>query len=99
MATITIMRDETRIGKIRLAPGAMFIGRGVDNDVKIDDTTISTHHAKIVTYFKATYIEDLDSTNGTYINGKRVQKHTLHPGDIVQVGKHRLMVEPEESRA
>ena len=79
---------------VRLVPGVISIGRASDNDVQIEDVTVSLHHAKIFTYFSASYIEDLGSTNGTYLNGKRVNKHTLRTGDVVQIGKQRLKILP-----
>jgi len=93
---INIIENETAVKSIRLQGGAISIGRANDNDVLISDRTVSSHHARIFTYFNASYIEDLNSTNGTFINGKRVQKHTLHPGDVVRLGRYKLEVEMEE---
>ena len=73
---------------VKLQSGALSIGRADDNDLHISDITVSSHHAQIFTYLDASYIEDLGSTNGTYLNGKRIQKHTLHIGDIIKLGKH-----------
>jgi len=77
---------------VNLQAGAISIGRASDNDLRIPDQTVSAHHARIFTYLEASFIEDLGSTNGTYLNGKRVQKHTLHPGDVIQVGRLELKV-------
>lgn len=74
-------------GNIALQAGAITIGRAGDNDFHVPDYTVSAHHARIFTYLEASYIEDLGSTNGTYINGKRIQKHTVHPGDVIRVGR------------
>ena len=93
MTKISILENENRIKTVPLQGGAISIGRANDNDVLIADNTVSSHHARIFTYFNASYIEDLNSTNGTFINGKRIQKHTLRPGDIVNVGRYRLAVE------
>ncbi len=91
MTTLTVIGN-TYPEQINLEPGTVFIGRAIDNDVKFRDKLISAHHAKIVTCFDASYIEDLSSTNGTFINGKRVKMHTLHPGDEIIVGHRRMVV-------
>ena len=92
MTAIIIKQDEEPEEKIELLSGAFCIGRAMDNDLTIADATVSSHHARIFTYLGASYIEDLDSSNGTWLNGKRVQKHTLHPGDVIKVGKHILEI-------
>ncbi|NNF97334.1 MAG: FHA domain-containing protein [Halobacteria archaeon] len=95
MAKISVMENKVPKKTVNLKVGAVSIGRSPDNDIHIKDSTVSSHHAKIVSYFDASYIEDLDSTNGTFVNGKRVQKHILKPGDVISVGTHTLKVEHE----
>lgn len=90
MARITVQGEGTPT-EWELKAGTVTIGRKPDNDVQLDDPTVSAHHAKIVTYFQSSYIQDLDSTNGTFVNGRRVRMHTLHAGDRVNVGKFELM--------
>jgi pSer/pThr/pTyr-binding forkhead associated (FHA) protein len=97
VATITIKEQNRTIGTVKVEAGILSIGRAADNDIQIDDHTVSGHHAKIVTFFNASYIEDLDSTNGTFVNGQRVTKRTLNPNDVIQVGHHRLMIESDEN--
>ncbi|VAX00343.1 hypothetical protein MNBD_GAMMA21-655 [hydrothermal vent metagenome] len=92
MATLTVIDSTNKHENIKLQPGTVFIGRAKDNDVNFEDKLVSAHHAKIVTCFDASYIEDLSSTNGTFINGKRIKLHTLHPGDEITVGQLRLVV-------
>ncbi len=82
---------------IQLKPGAILIGRASENDLPIKDTRVSAYHAKIVTFFNASYIEDLGSTNGTFVNGKRVEKHTVHPGDVIKLGHHQFLIDPADS--
>lgn len=85
-------RERFEAGGVKLLTGAMSIGRASDNDLHIVDATVSSYHARIFTYLEASYIEDLGSTNGTYLNGKRIQKHTLHAGDVIKLGKHELEI-------
>lgn len=77
---------QQKIHKLKLGPGAISLGRHANNDVCLDDKSVSTHHARIFTYFNTSYIEDLDSTNGTYLNDKKVHKHIIHAGDVIRLG-------------
>jgi type II secretory pathway predicted ATPase ExeA len=74
-----------------LRPGRLVIGRTSDNDLQIDSRFISRHHCQIVTQSDACVIEDLNSTNGIYVQSKRVRRHNLNDGDVVQVGQHEIM--------
>lgn len=74
-----------------LVPGRLVIGRTPDNDLQIDSKFISRHHCQIVTQADACVIEDLNSTNGIYVQSKRVRRHNLNDGDVVQVGQHEIM--------
>ncbi|HEC29192.1 MAG TPA: FHA domain-containing protein [Gammaproteobacteria bacterium] len=80
------MSNVTTNEDIMLSRGIRTIGRATDNDIVIVDPSVSSYHAKIVTFFDASYIEDLDSSNGTYVNGKQVKKHVIRPGDNVFFG-------------
>jgi len=97
VAIITIKDQNGTVDTVKVTAGILAIGRAADNDIRIEDHTISGHHAKIVTFFNASYIEDLDSTNGTFVNDQRVTKRTLRPNDVIQVGHHRLVVEDDEN--
>ncbi len=66
------------------------IGRKPDNDIHLDNLAVSGRHAKILTILNDSFIEDLDSTNGTLINGKKVTKHALKNGDVILIGHHTL---------
>jgi general secretion pathway protein A len=74
-----------------LKPGRLVIGRTADNDLQIDSKFISRHHCQIVTQADACLIEDLNSTNGIYVQSKRVRRYNLNDGDVVQVGQHEIM--------
>jgi pSer/pThr/pTyr-binding forkhead associated (FHA) protein len=97
MAKISVIENNVPVKSVSLTAGTVSIGRAEDNNVQIKDTTVSSHHAKIVTFYNASYIEDLGSTNGTFVNGKQVQKHTLKPGDVISLGEHSLKVENEKT--
>lgn len=93
MANISVLHDQKLVKEVQLDAGVLTIGRGNDVEVKLDDKTISKRHARIVSYFNATHVEDLGSTNGTYINGKKIHKHVLNPGDVLMIGNYQIKVE------
>lgn len=99
MARITINRDAFKIDERELEQGTLSIGRNKDNTVHIDDPTVSSHHAQIVTVFDSSYIEDLGSTNGTYVNGKKAKTHTLHNGDLLTIGQYQVLFQTDNSMA
>jgi type II secretory pathway predicted ATPase ExeA len=74
-----------------LKPGRLVIGRTADNDIQIDSKFISRHHCQIVTQPDACLIEDLNSTNGIFVQSKRVRRYNLNDGDVVKVGQHEIM--------
>src|ERR1700749_4451810 len=66
------------------------IGRLPDNDIRIDNGAVSGHHSLIINILNDSFLEDLNSTNGTYVNGKLIKKHALQHGDVITVGHHQL---------
>jgi type II secretory pathway predicted ATPase ExeA len=80
-----------------LKPGRLVIGRTADNDIQIDSKFISRHHCQIVTQPDSCLIEDLNSTNGIFVQSKRVRLHNFNDGDVVQVGQHEIMYIDERS--
>ena len=65
------------------------IGRKPHNDIQLDDPTVSGQHASILMLQNA-YIEDMNSTNGVLLNGKKVTRRQLNHGDIIKIGRHEL---------
>jgi chromosome segregation ATPase len=82
-----LARTDGATGIIHLLGRRTTIGRTPDNDVRIDAEFISRHHAVALRAGAKTVIEDLNSTNGTYVNGQRVNRRTLKDGDLVTLGK------------
>jgi hypothetical protein len=66
------------------------IGRSPENEIFLDDVTVSRKHAVLIRRGDEFFIEDLGSLNGTYVNRKRIESARLESGDEVQVGKYRL---------
>lgn len=71
------------------------IGRLPDNNIAIDNPAVSGHHARVVRNGNECVLEDLKSTNGTFVNQRQVTRQTLRHGDVVLVGKHTLAFEQE----
>lgn len=69
------------------------VGRRPDNDIPIDNLSVSGKHCQIITILNDSFLEDLNSTNGTYVNGSPVKKHALKDGDTIGVGKHQIKYE------
>jgi type II secretory pathway predicted ATPase ExeA len=92
LAKVVLSTEGKAVFELHLVPGRKVIGRTPDNDLQIDSKFISRHHCQLVTGSDGlTVIEDLNSTNGLVIRGKRVRRHTLHDGDLVEVGQHQLL--------
>jgi pSer/pThr/pTyr-binding forkhead associated (FHA) protein len=78
------------VKEISLEHGELTIGRASDNHIQINDPKVSAHHAKLVTIFNASHIEDLKSTNGTLVNNRKIVEHTLHDGDRITLGEYNI---------
>lgn len=72
------------------------IGRKSDNDLRLEDTTVSSHHARLLMKPSGLFIEDCDSTNGTLVNGVKVVDKMLANGDVVVIGKYTIRHEAIE---
>ncbi len=75
-----------------LAADITTVGRHPDSDIFLDDITVSRHHCRFVVNGDSLAVEDSGSTNGTYVNGSRVDRAELDAGDEVIVGKYHLLV-------
>lgn len=73
------------------------IGRAADNDLPITYPTVSQHHARITWNAQSNVylIEDLKSSNGTFVNGKRIVRQYLHVNDVIQIGPVQLIYRPD----
>ena len=71
--------------------GKVIVGRSPDNEIDVESPFVSRHHAQIVSDKSESTIEDLNSTNGIFLNDKRVKKHRLRDGDVVAIGFHQLV--------
>ena len=82
------------IKEIPFDKASLAVGRKADNDIVIDNPAISGHHCRISVQGGTYFVEDLDSTNGTFVNGSRVAgAQRLGAGDVLRVGETDLVVE------
>jgi pSer/pThr/pTyr-binding forkhead associated (FHA) protein len=90
MAKVILSVDGVTLKEIPLARERTTIGRKSHNDIQIDNLAISGQHAAIISLMNDSFLEDLESTNGTYVNGRPVKKHFLQDGDVIELAKYRL---------
>lgn len=90
MAKLILSMDGLVLKEIPLTKERMTIGRKPHNDIQIDNLAISGEHAALVTILNDSFLEDLNSTNGTLVNGQPIKKHFLQNGDLVELGKYKL---------
>jgi pSer/pThr/pTyr-binding forkhead associated (FHA) protein len=93
MAKLVLSFNGEFVKDYELDKEILTIGRKPDNDIHIDNLAVSGNHAKILTILNDSFIEDLGSTNGTYLNGEKITKHALQNGESVVIGKHELKYE------
>jgi pSer/pThr/pTyr-binding forkhead associated (FHA) protein len=96
MSKLTLQFDGVVLKEFAVAT-VVTIGRLPDNTVIIENPAVSGHHARVVREGDALILEDLESTNGTFVNQKHVTRHTLQHGDVVLIGKHKMLFEDGEA--
>lgn len=90
MARLILSLDGQTLAEYNMTKERYTIGRLPDNDIRIDNAAVSGHHSLIINILNDSFLEDLNSTNGTYVNGKLIKKHALQHGDVITVGHHQL---------
>ncbi len=94
MSKLVLSMNGAVQGEYELDKERVTIGRKPENDIQIDNK-----HALIITILDDSFLEDLGSTNGTYVNGKLIKKHALKDGDVIAIGKHELKYINEHASA
>jgi pSer/pThr/pTyr-binding forkhead associated (FHA) protein len=90
MARLMLSLDGSVLAEYNMNKERYTIGRLPDNDIRIDNPAVSGHHSLIINILNDSFLEDLNSTNGTYVNGKLIKKHAMQHGDVITVGHHQL---------
>jgi pSer/pThr/pTyr-binding forkhead associated (FHA) protein len=105
MPKLTLRHNGLTLKEFELAKDRITIGRRSDNDIQLDDPTVSGIHAVMIlrpdAYLEGAFdvaIADFNSTNGLFVNGDRVQQKHLTAGDIIRIGQHELLFdEPSDN--
>lgn len=90
MARLVLSLNSQVLAEYNMNKERYTIGRLPDNDIRIDNPAVSGHHSLVINILNDSFLEDLNSTNGTYVNGKLIKKHALANGDVVTIGHHQL---------
>ena len=90
MPKMIVSIDGVVIKEVQLTKDRTTLGRRPYNDIVIDNLAVSGEHAVLQMEGDDVYLEDLNSTNGTYVNGKAAKKQLLQDGDTVEVGKYKI---------
>lgn len=90
MAKLVLSMNSVEQGEYELNKERLAIGRKPNSDIHIDNLAVSGKHALIITILDDSFLEDLGSTNGTYVNNKLIKKHALKNNDVISIGKHEL---------
>ena len=99
MPKMIISLDGTVLKEVQLTKDRTSLGRRPYNDIVIDNMAVSGEHAVVQMLGIEGYIEDLNSTNGTYVNGKTVKKQQLHHDDTIEIGKYKIQYVDEAQQA
>lgn len=97
MPQFILRLDDRVLNRCSLGP-VVTVGRLPDNTIVIDHPAVSGHHACASLEGDHFVLEDLQSTNGTFVNDRRVTRHTLQDGDVVRVGNHTLVFDAEHGQ-
>ena len=97
MGKLVVSLDGVVIKEVQITKDKTTLGRRPYNDIVIDNLAVSGEHAVLQMVGADVFIEDLNSTNGTYINGKAIKKQLLGNNDIVEIGKYKIKFLLEDS--
>jgi hypothetical protein len=98
MARLILSLDGQTLAEYNMTKERYTVGRLPDNDIRIDNAAVSGHHSLIINILNDSFLEDLNSTNGTYVNGKLIKKHALQHGDVITVGHHQLRYADDQAQ-
>jgi predicted component of type VI protein secretion system len=90
MPKMIVSIDGVVIKEVQLTKDRTSLGRRPYNDIVIDNLAVSGEHAVLLLEGSQVYLEDLNSTNGTYVNGKAVKKQLLQNNDTIEIGKYKI---------
>jgi len=98
MPKMIISIDGVVIKEVQITKDRTTLGRRPYNDIVIDNLAVSGEHALVQTTGEAVLLEDLNSTNGTYVNGKAIKRQLLQHNDTIEIGKYKIKFLAEAAR-
>lgn len=98
MIQIELKFKNTVIKTVESDRDEITIGRKKSNSINIDNLQVSNKHARIIKHAGNYFIEDLKSTNGTFLNNEKITKEPLRDNDIITIGKHTLVIHLQEKK-
>lgn len=90
MPELLITLDGKLLQEYELKQRSVIIGRKHDSDVRLPAKAISRRHAQVFSVLGDFYLLDLNSRNGTFVNAKRIEKHLLQDGDVINIANYQL---------
>jgi len=95
---LVVLKNQTKQGIYPLTPGLITLGRSKDQDIVLEEESITRAHARILTdkHQEIFVFEDLKSLNGSYINNLKTSQCLLKPGDVIQIGSYQLKLTNSE---
>ncbi|WP_051543440.1 FHA domain-containing protein [Thiothrix lacustris] len=96
MNQLIVMLEKQILKRVTLKTTSITLGRNNKSDITLPDRTISAHHARITVIRDDCFLEDLQSTNNTYVNQHIVERHLLEDGDIIGLGKYHIVFRSEQ---
>lgn len=91
MAKLIVKFNNEVVDTVELKQGDTTIGRRPGSDIQLDNLAVSGFHANVFSIADDSFVQDMNSTNGTFVNNRRITKHHLKNGDMIVIGKHTLI--------
>ena len=88
---LVVKRGPNAGSRFLLGPTVTTVGRQPDSDIFLDDVTVSRRHAEVTMQADKFTVRDVGSLNGTYLNRERIEEAEMRNGDMLQIGKFRLV--------
>ena len=86
MSIKLVLKDGLKTIRVNIGNSPVFVGRSRSSDVKVTDKMVSARHCKIYFENDRVFVKNLNSTNGTYVNGNAVENHCLCYSDVITIG-------------
>jgi hypothetical protein len=99
MSRLVLKFESSPLKEVPLGTRPVTIGRAPDNDIQIDNLSVSNYHARVYVEAGSLVVEDLNSLNGSFLNDIRVERAMLKDGDAILIGKHEILVDQTHDTA